>query len=484
MIIKNIIVHPLETLRDYAYRTTKIPHRFFITELEMIRHSLKKTFHRLNIEQKKLYHLSTRDVLSGLYNRQSLLEKLESLIYNSQRNNTKFALLFIDLDNFKNVNDSLGHDVGDKLLILVAQNLLNTVRKNDIVSRLGGDEFIIVLPNIEDETTVMEVVERIQNIFKQTIEVNFSKIAVTASIGITIYPNDATNTTELLKNADIAMYKAKAIGKNHYYFFTQELNSYVQEKLQIQKYIQDALTHDYFQLYYQPKVDIQSGKIVACEALIRLIHPEVGLIPPDKFIKIAEQNGFIIPLGRSILQKAISQLHHWENTPLKNLKVSINISALELEDTQFLENLRTMIQTIETSRLDIEITESVFISGYQEKIKIIHEIKKLGLTLSLDDFGTGYSSLSYLKELPFDTLKIDKAFVDDINTQDGETFIKMIVNIAKTLNLEVVAEGVEREDQKEFLKSISCDQYQGYLCSKPLKADEFENLFMRCNQEH
>ena len=478
LIINRILVKPLEQLRQFAYYSTKVPPQFFIQELESIRYSLELTFKRLKEEQQELFNLSTKDPLSGLYNRLSLVEKINWLISKSKRSNSRFALLFLDLDNFKNINDSRGHDFGDKVLQHVAQVLLHSVRDNDIVSRLGGDEFVIVLPEIQDNDAILEVIYRIRDALNTPVVFDNYKYHITCSIGITIHPKDGEDVTELLKNADIAMYKSKALGKNNFHFFTESLNEEIQEKIQIQRLMVSGLEEGHFQLFYQPKVDISSNKIVGCEALIRLIDPVHGLIPPDKFIYIAEENNFIIPLGEWIINEGAKQLKAWENTPLQNLKLSINVSGVQFKDKNLINILKSAISNIDRNKLEIELTESVLMSDFDEKLKMIHQFKKLGLRLSLDDFGTGYSSLSYLKQIPFDTLKIDKSFIDDLQNKKDQSFVNMIVTIADELKLDVVAEGVENREQLEYLKSMKCEQYQGYYCSKPLPIKEFEALFL------
>ncbi len=475
--INKLIVNPLEQLRQFAYYSTKVPKQFLIQELESIRYSLDLTFKRLKEEQKELFNLSTKDPLSGLYNRLSLVEKINWLISRSKRSNAQFALLFLDLDNFKNINDSRGHEFGDKVLQHVSQVLISSVRDNDIVSRLGGDEFVIVLPDIEDNDTILEVIHRIRESLNLPVVFDNYKYHITCSIGITIYPKDGRDVTELLKNSDIAMYKSKDLGKNNFHFFTESLNEEIQEKIKIQRVMVSALEEENFKLFYQPKVDIASNKIVGCEGLIRLIDPIMGLIPPDKFIHIAEENNFIIPLGEWIIEEGARQLKAWENTPLKDLKLSINVSGVQFKDSNLLNTLENAISNIDKNKFEIELTESVLMTDFDDKLEMIDKFKALGLRLSLDDFGTGYSSLSYLKKIPFDTLKIDKSFIDDLENKKDQSFVNMIVTIADELNLEVIAEGVENKEQLKYLKSMKCEQYQGYLCSRPLPANEFESLF-------
>jgi diguanylate cyclase (GGDEF)-like protein len=479
--LQKIIVLPLESLRQFAYYSSKVPKEFFISEIESIRYSLAMTFSRLKKEQEELYKLSTKDSLSGLYNRMSLMEKVKWLISSKDRKEESFAVIFLDLDNFKNINDSMGHDTGDKVLKQVALILLHAVRENDIVSRIGGDEFIIVLPDIENDTSVIDILERVKAQLKIPLHLKNSHHVITASMGIALYPRDGEDVHTLLKNADIAMYRSKELGKNHYHFFTDSLNQILQEKLSMQNILMEALQNDYFELYYQPKTDVQTGKIIACEALIRLIHPKEGLIPPDRFIPLAEENNFIIQIGEWVISQASKQAKLWSTTELQKIKISLNVSAKQLQNSNLLPTLKNAIKGVDTSQLDIELTESVFINGLDTTQATIKEIKSLGISLSLDDFGTGYSSLSYLKRIPFDTIKIDKSFIDDLELESGKNFTDMIVEIAKTLKMEVVAEGVETEKQLAHLKKINCDTYQGYLCSKPLPVEDFEKLVHRVN---
>lgn len=475
-VLNKLLIRPLESLRQFAYYSSEIPNRFFINELESIRYSLSITFSRLKKEQEELYKLSTKDQLSGLYNRMSLLEKVEWLISSNDRKHQQFAVIFMDLDNFKTINDSSGHNVGDLVLQNISQTLLNVVRENDIVSRIGGDEFVLVLPDLPDETRVVDVLERIKTKLAIPVTLANYKYNLTASMGVSIYPRDGEDVHTLLKHADIAMYRSKDLGKNSYHFFTEELNNIIQEKVKMQNLMIEALEKNYFELFYQPKTDIKTGKIISCEALIRLVHPIDGLIPPDKFIPLAEENNFIIPLGTWVIQDAIKQIKLWQNSPLSKMKVSINVSVQQFKDPQLLQTLQDAVKDIDTSLLDIELTESVFVDDFQETHKVIQEIKKLGISLSLDDFGTGYSSLSYLKRIPFDTIKIDKSFIDDLTIDDEKTFVNMIVDVAKTLHFQVVAEGVETQEQLSYLRKINCDLYQGYLCSKPLPVHQFEEL--------
>ncbi|MDH4944112.1 EAL domain-containing protein [Sulfurimonas sp. C5] len=476
--LKKFITIPLKELKYYAYYSENSPAQFFIQELESIRYSLKMTFHRMKQEQEKLYNLSTKDPLSGLYNRLSLIEKINWLISQEKRSKQGFTLIFLDLDDFKNINDSYGHEFGDMVLKEIAAVIKNSLRTNDIISRFGGDEFVIILPSITDITQIVEVLTKLQkNLFKPITHEEFT-YKTTSSMGIVIYPKDGENANTLLKNADIAMYKSKELGKNNFHFFTNELNEELKEKLHIKAMIESALKNDHFKLFYQPQIDIKSGKIIGCEALIRIIDPVEGIISPYKFIPIAEQNNLIVPMGRWILQEAVSQLKKWENTPLSDLKISINVSALELNNKDFIKFFEKQLLNIDRKKLCVELTESVLMNNFEDNLIKIHKLKSLGISLALDDFGTGYSSLSYLKNIPFDFLKIDKSFIDDIlEDPKDQLFIQVIIDIAQTMHLTVVAEGVEHKGQLSMLADLNCNIYQGYFCSKPVKAEDFEQLF-------
>lgn len=478
--LKKFIISPLKELKHYAYYSEQSPSRFFIKELERIRYSLQMTFYRMKEEQKKLYKLSTKDPLTNLYNRLSLTEKINWFISQERRTKEGFAIIFLDLDNFKNINDSYGHEFGDMVLKESALVLKDSVRASDIVARFGGDEFVIILPNISDVTRIDEVLTKLQkNLSKPITNEEFS-FSITSSMGITLYPKDGESANTLLKNADIAMYKAKESGKNNFYFFTDKLNTKLHETLHIKAIIESALKNNHLKLFYQPQVDIKSGNIMGCEALIRIIDPEEGLIPPYIFIPIAEQNNLIIPIGQWILKEAVSQLKRWKNTPLEDLKLSINLSALELNNKDFISFFEQNLEGINRQKLCVELTESVLMENVQENMNKIHELKALGISLSLDDFGTGYSSLSYLKNIPFDFLKIDKSFTDDILIDPKDKlFVQIIIDIAQTMGLKVIVEGVEQQEQLAMLAELDCDIYQGYLCSKPVQVEEFEKLFKK-----
>ena len=478
-ITNKFLIQPLESLREFTNISSRAPKKFLIKEFETIRRSLHNTFKRLKKEQEALYTLSTKDSLSGLYNRLSLTKNIEQLIEISNKQNKQFAVLFIDLDNFKTINDSIGHDYGDVVLKHVSNILQTSVRENDIVARLGGDEFVILVSDIEGYGVVEDLINRVKERLLKPLSHNNYTSKITASIGVAVYPQDGRDPNELLKSADIAMYKAKELGRDNYCFYTSQLNKDLDEKLLVNQILVESIENSYFELYYQPKVDIKTDKIVSCEALIRLNHPKHGILYPDHFIDVAEKTGLMNNIGNWVIKKAVSQIKIWEHTPLKDIIVSINVSAIQLQNNNFIQDLARMIKDIDPKKLDIELTESIFIYDFDKKLELINQLQDLGVTLSLDDFGTGYSSLSYLKKIPFNTLKIDKVFIDDISNKDGRLFIEMIIKIAKTLNMKVVAEGVENEEQLKNLYKIGCDQYQGFYCSEATTTKKFEELYIK-----
>ncbi len=479
-LLRIFISKPLEKLRQFAYYNNKVPKAFKLRELESIRYSMVESFSRLESEKQELYTMARTDALSGLANRNSLKEYLQRLINDSNRKKEEFAFLFLDLDNFKTVNDSLGHNVGDELLKSIALIIKEVIRSNDFVARVGGDEFVVVLHEYNSVMELTNIIQRIQKSLSKPWLIQTNPITISSSVGIAIYPKDGNDMVSLMKHADIAMYEAKKDGKARYHFFTKELNKSVQDIIALDKAMRKALEDNEYELYFQPKVDISSGNIVSCEALVRWISPTKGMIAPDVFIPLAEENGFIIELGEWIYKQAMKQSAMWKAKGIE-LKISINISSKQLLhadfSTQFLEALKAA--NVETSAVDIEITEYIFLNQNENNLEIVNQLHDSGITISLDDFGTGYSSLSYLKKFPIDYIKIDKSFLDDYNTKDGSVFVQTIVKMGQTLNIKIVAEGVEKEAQVTYLKSLGCDEYQGYVYSKPLCVREFEDLYLK-----
>ena len=481
-----LLMKPLEELKKYAYYSKQPPNKFRIRELEAIRSSLVQTFHRLDEEQKALYYSARTDELSGLPNRNQLNERLKWLIEESSRSKSEFAYLFIDLDNFKNINDTLGHDIGDKLLMMIAGIMQDVIRDYDIIARVGGDEFVVVLNRYKNHIELNQIVQRIIDRLTDIHTVETYPVRTSASIGVAFYPKDGTDSQSLLKNADIAMYQAKKSGKNQIHYFTESLHQAILAEVELENELRSALKNQEFELYYQPKVDIESGKIIGGESLIRWHHPIKGMIPPLKFIPIAEQTGLMIELGEWILKHALQQQKQWQERYQTNLSLSINISAVQFGSTQFFNKFQALCSefNLDLRLIDIEVTESVLMQDIDINLNILKKIRGLGISTSLDDFGTGYSSLAYLKNFPINTLKIDKVFLDDYQSQSGRVFIDTIVQMAHNLNINVVAEGVETEEQLTYLKEIGCDVYQGYYCSRPVPAADFMALVQKNHSDY
>lgn len=478
IILRIYISKPLELLRQYAYYHNIVPKAFKLKELEAIRHSMVDSFTRLEAEKKELYLMARTDSLSGLANRNSLNEYLERLIPTMQRNKKEFAFLFLDIDHFKTINDSLGHNIGDELLKNISSIIKKTLRPSDFVARVGGDEFVIIIQDYKSYIELSNIIQRIQDYLSQTWLIQTHPINIGCSIGVAFFPKDGEDIVSLMKNADIAMYEAKKLGRNQYHFFTKELNETVQKVITLDKQMRQALIDNEYILYYQPKIDLSSGKILGVEALIRWINKTNKFVPPSDFIPLAEENGFIKELGIWIVDEALNQYVKWRDMGI-DISIAINISAkqfLEKDfEIKFIEKLEE--KKINPAKINLEITEYILMdkSDYvQDILNILHDY---GVRISLDDFGTGYSSLSYLKKFPIDYLKIDKAFLDDYESSSGKIFLETIVKMGQMLKMKVVAEGVEEQEQIDYLKTISCDEYQGYYFSKPLNNEDFEKLY-------
>jgi diguanylate cyclase len=479
ILIRNYISKPLEKLRQYAYYNNIVPKTFKVRELEAIRYSMVDTFSRLDTEKKELYLMARTDSLSGLSNRNSLDEYLERLILTSKRVKKEFAFLYLDIDHFKSINDSLGHNIGDELLQSISILFKNILRPSDFIARIGGDEFVIIIQDYDSYLDLSNIIDRIQKELSKSWTIKTNPINISCSIGISFYPKDGESQIDLMKNADIAMYEAKKLGRNQYHFFTEKLNQTVQKTISLDKNMKLALKNNEYQLFYQAKIDLESSQIIGVEALIRWISPKNKIITPDKFIPLAEENNFILELGEWIIDEVIRQYIQWRKKNI-DIAISINISAKQLLKSNFSEKLisKLNMNKIDASKIDIEITEYIFIQNSNETNSNLQKLHDYGISISLDDFGTGYSSLSYLKKFPITYLKIDKSFLDDYNTKEGASFVETIVKLGQTLNMKIIAEGVEEKEQVEYLKRIKCDQYQGYFCSKPLNAKDFEEFYL------
>lgn len=433
---------------------------------------------RIAYEQQLEYH-ATHDILTGLVNRNLLNDRIDQAILQSRQKGHLAAVLLLDLDRFKLVNDGFGHVPADNLLKVVAERLAACVRDTDTVARLGGDEFVIVIGDIEDADSVAGVAAKILRNLALPLVVEGKELFVTASIGIAMYPRDGEHGESLLRNADVAMYRVKEHGRNNYRFYTPEMSHMALDRLDMEGNLRRALERDEITVFYQPIVDLASKRIVGAEALARWKHPRIGMIHPPEFIPLAEETGLIIPLGERILRLVTRQIAAWKAAGLPPLKVALNISARQFRQ----ENLPALVQQvlgeagIDGHSLEVELTESMVMHDVENAIATLRDLKQLGVDLALDDFGTGYSSLAYLKRFPIDALKIDRSFVRDIDTEaDDAAIAHAVIAMAHSLGLRVIAEGVESEPQLELLRNYDCDEYQGFLFSRPVPADEFALL--------
>ena len=430
----------------------------------------------------KMAHLAQHDFLTGLPNRVLLTERLSRAIGQAHRHKKRVALMFIDLDYFKHINDSLGHTVGDLLLQTVAERLKVCVRDTDTVCRQGGDEFVILLTEIEQTQDAAPVAEKILAVFAEPCLIAGNELHVTLSIGISIYPDDGQDSDAVMKNADTAMYHAKGHGRNNYQFFTSEMNTRAVRRMFIEGGLRRALRLGEFMLYYQPKIDLASGLMIGSEALIRWQDPEHGLVYPQQFVPIAEESGLIVPIGNWVLREACRQVCAWRDAGLVTVPVSVNISAVEFRHKNFLDGVATILR--ETGMLpellELELTESILMQDAESSVAVLESLKAMGMRLAIDDFGTGYSSLSYLKRFPINTLKIDQSFVQDIDIEvDDASLVSAMIGMGKSLKQRVIAEGVETESQLAFLRTLECDEGQGFLFGHPLPAEQFEHRLLK-----
>lgn len=428
---------------------------------------------------KKLAHLAHHDFLTDLPNRLLLNDRITQAITLAKRSGTQLAVLFLDLDKFKHINDSLGHETGDRLLQSVTQRLSACVRSSDTVSRQGGDEFVILLTGGKYGEDAALTADKILAELALPHQLDKHELHITTSIGISVYPEDGLDAETLIKNADTAMYHAKEKGRNNFQFFSSEMNTRAVARQIIEAHLRFALEKGEFILHYQPKVNLDTAKITGAEALLRWKHSEWGMISPEKFVSIAEDCGLIVPIGRWVLREACTQAKQWLDAGLMSGSIAVNISALEFRKTNFVEGVREILSDtgLEANSLQLEITESVLMRDAESSTSILQDLKNIGVRLAVDDFGTGYSSLGYLQRFPIDALKIDQSFVHDIGSaaHDG-LIVGAVIGMGNNLHLQVVAEGVENQEQLAFLRGAHCDEGQGYVFSRPLGASQFAKL--------
>jgi len=429
-----------------------------------------------------LEYQANHDALTGLPNRNLLADRITQSLANAHRYDMPVAVLFIDLDNFKFVNDSLGHALGDRMLIIQADRLHKSIRSGDTVARYGGDEFVVVVSNLEKIEDAALVAQHIQELVSRPFTIDGHEFGITCSIGISLYPKDGHDVDSLLKNADAAMYRAKEQSRNSFQFYTSEMNDRVVERMVIERHLRHALELGQLEMHYQPQVELTNGRIIGVEALLRWHSPNLGTVSPSRFIPLAEETGLIVPIGEWVLKTCCEQNKAWQDAGLTPLTISVNISARQLQKKDLSGDIAAILREsgLKPRFLELEIVESMVMKDVESAMVIMTELKSLGIQLAMDDFGTGYSSLSYLKRFPFDRLKIDLSFVRDIlSDPESASIARTIIAMAHNLNLRAIAEGVETKEQLEYLRLHGCDEIQGYYVSHPVNAQEFEALLRK-----
>jgi len=437
---------------------------------------LAKAFDERTLE---LQHQAEHDSLTSLPNRVLFLDRLQQAIKLTQGSNQKLAILFIDLDRFKEVNDSFGHDMGDELLQVVSDSIQEVLRASDSIARLGGDEFAVLINQVNDQNVIVSVLEKILTLFKEPFTLNYRQIFTTCSIGVAVCPENGVTAENLLRNADAAMYKAKEEGRNNYQFYTQDMTKLAYDRLMMENDLRVAIRNNAFELFYHVQTDMRTQQLIGVECLIRWFHSEKGFIPPDKFIGLAEETGLIVPIDRWVLTEAMAQYQRWQKQGLDIGVMSVNLSAVQLAQRDFISFVEHNLHyyEINPTKLMFEVTETAIMRSPEQSVEILNKLKGLGVGLALDDFGTGLSSLSYLKKLPIDKIKIDRAFIKDIpEDEEDMSLTKTIIAMAENLNLQLIAEGVETEPQIEFLIKSGCHHAQGYFYHKPCNSKDMSEI--------
>jgi len=455
-----------------------------ISKMEVIRNVTdSKNAQKYLLQQKeKLAYLAHHDSLTGLPNRLLFNDRLEKSIEKSKRYKTKTALLFIDLDHFKEINDSLGHNIGDEVLKTITRRLDNTIRKEDTLARFGGDEFTIILEDLTQGQNASFLAQKIINSLAKILIIENNRLYITTSIGISLYPDDGINSQDLLKYADSAMYKAKSEGRNNFQFYSAEMTALAFERVVMESSFREALKNEDFLVYYQPQINAKENKLIGMEALVRWQHTTMGLISPAKFIPLAETTGLIIELDQFVMKTAMKQISLWYNKGLNPGVLALNLAIKQLQQRDFISILGNLLKETQCKPqwIELEVTEGQIMTNPEEAIKILKQISDMGIELAVDDFGTGYSSLSYLKKLPLNKLKIDQSFVRELpDDEEDSTITKSVIALAQSLNLKIIAEGVETKEQEEFLVSNGCDNIQGYYFSRPIPTDEMEEYLKK-----
>jgi diguanylate cyclase (GGDEF)-like protein len=435
--------------------------------------------------QDKIEHLAHHDPLTGLPNRLLLYDRFAQAVAHADRTHSKVALLFLDLDRFKTINDSLGHPVGDKLLQTLAGRLQECIRDTDTISRQGGDEFVILATELRDPDTAAGIAQKMLEQVRQTVDIDGHALNASFSIGISLYPDDGADFDTLLQKSDTAMYHAKDAGRNAYRFFTQQMNIDALERLLIQNRLRRAVEENEFILHYQPQIDLASGRVVGAEALVRWNNPELGLVGPTRFIPIAEESGQIVALGEWVLYEACRQAQAWRIAGLPALTMAVNVSALQIQRGNFVETVIAALSAsgLDAAGLELELTESILIQNVEKTLETVRKLQSLGIKISIDDFGTGYSSLSYLKRFAIDRIKIDRSFVRDISSDpEDAAIVRAIIQMARSLHLTTLAEGAETQAQVDYLRQEGCEEIQGFFYSRPLTAENFVEFLSARNR--
>ncbi|MGH9199872.1 MAG: putative bifunctional diguanylate cyclase/phosphodiesterase [Vicinamibacterales bacterium] len=467
----------LELLGNSLVRGTHLTHQYreVLSRAQQLTLDAERANRLTDESLLQMSHMASHDPLTGLPNRMLLEERIVRAITVARRYQRQLAVLFLDVDRFKHINDSLGHGVGDRLLQSVAERLTASIRGSDTVSRQGGDEFVVLLSEVANAPAAAASAQKIISKLTSPHVTSGHELHVSVSIGISVFPGDGDDATTLIKCADTAMYQAKALGRDQYQFFTANMNARAVERLALESSLRTALKRQEFLLHYQPKMNLNTGSMIGAEALIRWQHPDRGLVRPTQFVPIAEDSGLIVPVGQWVLFEACRQARAWQDAGLRPVPVSVNISAVEFRSKGFLDGVREILREtrLEPHYLELELTERVLMEPGDTTVAVLRALKDLGVQLSVDDFGTGYSSLSYLRKFPIDSLKLDQSFVHEIsNDSEGAPIVTAVISMGKSLNYRVVAEGVETVEQLVFLQAQLCAEGQGYLFSPPLAALE------------
>jgi diguanylate cyclase (GGDEF)-like protein len=434
----------------------------------------------------QLQHQATHDALTGLPNRLLLHDRLSRSIVHAERIESQIAVFALDLDRFKNINDSLGHGAGDELLKEVARRLTGVLRAEDTIARMGGDEFVIVIHTVNDQAAVQRIAGKIVEAVSRPYIIQSIEVQTTPSIGISLYPEDGETADLLLTHSDEAMYCAKHGGRNNFRFFTAEMDVFSHDRLQLESDLRTAIQDVQFELHYQPKVDIRTGAVSSSEALVRWRHPTRGMIPPDDFIPLAEETGLILPLGEWVLREACRQARAWQKAGMPFMRVAVNLSAIQFRQERLFDSVSAALADADLAPhyLEIELTETCVMANSEESTKILERLSRLGVLISIDDFGTGYSSMSYLRRFPIDKLKVDRSFIKDLGTSpEATSIVEAIISLAHSLKLKVIAEGVETPEQLAILRQLGCDQYQGYFFSPALPSGGLSELMRPTGSE-